>query len=273
MKKILLSIFFVSASINAQTNVFSEDFEQITDLQSAGWTLYNDTNTPFGTYATAFPNAWNIIAWTAESGNTVASCPSWFTTVTPADRWLVTPAIVLPSNNSIALEYFARSHDTSPFDDGFKLKISTTNKDKSAFTDIQTVAHAVNGPIATLDPYTLDLSTYAGKTVYLAWVNTYTNGNLLSVDEINVTATPKMAVSDVNKIKTNLYPNPAKNEFQLTLQEKNLKSLKIYDISGKLVKEFSESDHYDISDLKAGVYNVSVLEASGSIENIKLIKK
>ena len=114
MKKLLLPVLFASFLANAQTTVFTENFEDITDLQDAGWTLYNDSNIPYGSYATAFPDAWRIISWTNESGNKVASSPSWFTTITPADRWLITPAITIPANFTVSLEYFARSHDYSP---------------------------------------------------------------------------------------------------------------------------------------------------------------
>ena len=273
MKKLLLPVLFASFLANAQTTVFTENFEDITDLQDAGWTLYNDSNIPYGSYATAFPDAWRIISWTNESGNKVASSPSWFTTITPADRWLITPAITIPANFTVSLEYFARSHDDSPYDDGFKLKISTTTKDKSAFSNIQTVDHAVNSSIVSLEPYTVDLSSYVGKTVYLAWVNDYTNGNLLSIDDIIISAT-SLGVSDVKKKNLSLYPNPTKDYFQLSDSRGKINVVKIYDISGILVKEMKvqNSGKYNVSDLKTGVYNVSV-ESTKSTQNIKLIKK
>lgn len=275
MKKLLFSALFTSVICHAQTSVYTEDFENVTDLYGANWTLYNDTNTPYGTYAALFSNAWEIVKWSAESGNTVVSSPSWFTTIAPADRWLISPAITLPTNSTISLEFFARSHDVSPYDDGFKLKISTTNTTKAAFTNIQTVDHAPNVPISSqLTPYTVNLSAYAGQTVYLAWVNDYTNGNLLSVDDINVTATPLMSVSDFSKKSLTLYPNPTDNYFQLNSNNEKPESVKVYDLSGKLIKEFSDlnSEKYDIANLKPGIYNVSV-QSSKSTQNIKLIKK
>jgi hypothetical protein len=274
MKKILFSILMASVMSNAQTSVFTESFEEITDLQSAGWTLYNDTNTPYGTYAAAFPNAWRAIAWTAEAGNTVATSPSWFTTLTAADRWLITPPITVPANSTVSLEFFARSHDVSPYDDGFKVKISTTNTAKASFTNILSVAHAVNSPIADLTtPYTVDLSAYAGQTVYLAWVNDYTNGNLLSIDDIDVTATPLMSVTDVNKKNLTLYPNPTSDYFTIN-NANDVISVKIYDISGKVVKSKLEAvdNKFDISSLEKGAYTVSIESKTGTVSK-KIIKK
>ena len=273
MKKLLLTALFLPIFGIAQTSVFTESFEETTDLEGAGWTLYNDANTPFGTYATMLPKAWNIISWVSESGNTVASAPSWFTVVAPADRWMITPSITLPANSTISLEFFARSSDVSPYDDGFKVKISTTNTAKASFTNILAVAHAVNSPIADLTPYTVDLSAYAGQTIYLSWVNDYTNGNVLSVDDIAVTATPLMAVNDVNKKNMTVYPNPASDYFVIN-NANDVVSVKMYDISGRVVKSKLEAvdNRFDISDLENGVYTVSIETKTGTVSR-KLIKK
>lgn len=274
MKKFLFSILLVSAMGHAQTSVFTEGFEEITDLYGAGWTLYNDTNTPYGTYASMFPNAWEPILWTAESGNKVVTSPSWFTTVSPADRWLITPAITIPANSTASLEFFARSHDVSPYDDGFKVKISTTNTAKASFTNILSVAHAVNSPIADLtSPYTVNLSAYAGQTIYLAWVNDYTNGNLLSIDDIDVTAVPLMAVTDVNKKNLTLYPNPTADHFTINNAD-DVVSVKVYDLSGKVVKSKLEAidNKFDISSLEKGTYTVSIETKTGTVSK-NIIKK
>lgn len=272
MKKLLLSILLISALGNAQTTVYTEDFENQTSLQEAGWTLYNDTNIPFGTYAAAFPDAWNIINWQVESGNLVASAPSWFTSVAQADRWLVSPPITLPANSNATLEFFARAHQGSPFDDGFKLKISTTNTSKTSFTNILAVAHAMNLPIIDQAPYQANLSSYAGQTIYLAWVNDYTNGNLLSIDDIDITATPIMAVNDISKKDVSLFPNPTSDYFTIT-NTSDILSVKIYDLSGKVVKSQLQStnDKFDISNLDNGIYNIMIETKTGTV-NKKIIK-
>lgn len=274
MKKLLFSILLASVMGNAQTSVYNEDFENVQDLFGAGWTLYNDSNTPFGTYVSTFPNAWEVVSWSAENGNAVVTSPSWFTAVAPADRWLISPAITIPANNSAALEFFARSHDVSPYDDGFKLKISTTNTTKASFTNILSVDHAINTPIADqTTPYTVDLSAYAGQTVYLAWVNDFTDGNLLSIDDIDVSVNPLMAVSDVNKKDFTLYPNPTADYFTIN-NVKDMVSVKIYDLSGKVVKSKLESvnNKYDVSNLEKGIYTVSIETKSGTVSK-KMIKK
>ncbi len=54
-----------------------------------------------------------------------------------------------------------------------------------------------------------------------------------------------------------LFPNPVKEQFTIQTNEK-LESLKLYNISGSLVKEFNVQDTYSVSDLPAGVYYLNI---------------
>ncbi|WP_312766517.1 T9SS type A sorting domain-containing protein [Epilithonimonas sp.] len=85
-----------------------------------------------------------------------------------------------------------------------------------------------------------------------------------------------LAVDDVISSKDiALYPNPVKNQF--TLKGINrLKSVEVYDISGKLVKQFDadslSKNNFDISKLKTGNYVVQVKTENDSFSK-KLIKQ
>jgi hypothetical protein len=186
MKKALL-LMALLPFLSFGQNYFAEDFETTTDLATAGWTLYNDANTPQGGYATIITDAWNIVGWTAEAGNNTASTTSWFTPTATADRWMVTPAIVLPADANASMTFKIRSHDDGIYADGYALKVSTTGTAKGDLsTDLLVVDNAVNDLIANVATTTVDLSAYNGQTIYLAWVNTHTDGNLLSVDDISI---------------------------------------------------------------------------------------
>ncbi len=50
-----------------------------------------------------------------------------------------------------------------------------------------------------------------------------------------------------------VYPNPATNQLGFTVE---LDELKIYDLNGKLIKEFVKVTEVDIEELKSGVYNL-----------------
>jgi hypothetical protein len=70
-----------------------------------------------------------------------------------------------------------------------------------------------------------------------------------------------------------LYPNPVNNAFYIN---KSVQDLKIFDLTGKLVKsfkgDFSETEAYDISDLKQSIYLVKIENSNGQILTSKLIK-
>lgn len=69
-----------------------------------------------------------------------------------------------------------------------------------------------------------------------------------------------------------LVPNPATDYFQVNFKTQDA-NLKIYDVSGRLVKEFTKKQHrYDITSLKAGWYLV-VMKDGGSINLMNLLIK
>jgi len=52
-----------------------------------------------------------------------------------------------------------------------------------------------------------------------------------------------------------IYPNPTNDYFKVEKSSNvNIESIRIYNISGKLVKEFTESERYNVSDLNSGFY-------------------
>lgn len=273
MRKKLLLIALLPLFSFSQ-NYFSEDFETITDLTSEGWTLYNDANTPQPNYAPIITDAWNIVGWTGENGNLVAATTSWFTPAGTADRWLVTPAITLPADSNASLMFKIRAHDDGDFADGYTLKISTATASKADLsTDLLVVANAVNDIIANVDFTTVDLSAYNGQTVYLAWVNNFNDGNLLSVDDISVDAV--LGIDEFSKVDVSLYPNPTNNQFKIdfgSLNDTSKIDISIIDISGRLLKKYKVQDVYDISNLNVGTYIVKINDGANSLVQ-KLIKK
>jgi len=82
-----------------------------------------------------------------------------------------------------------------------------------------------------------------------------------------------LSVKDVQNSLFTIYPNPAKSSFRIN---KPINNLRIYDITGKLVKTFSgafsEHDDYDISNLNQGLYLVKMENNNGQSLVSKLIK-
>ena len=82
---------------------------------------------------------------------------------------------------------------------------------------------------------------------------------------------------NTNDFETNLYltvhPNPVKNTFSIN---KNVSDLKVFDLTGKLVKEFkgdySKGDPFDISNLSRSLYILKITNNSGQQQATKLVK-
>ncbi|REE08736.1 putative secreted protein (Por secretion system target) [Winogradskyella pacifica] len=85
------------------------------------------------------------------------------------------------------------------------------------------------------------------------------NGSL-SVEEISA-----------NSIVASVSPNPTANSFQIN-SNKSIESVKLYNITGRLVKTFGEEANYDISDLTTGIYIANIKTQLGS-KTIKVVKE
>ncbi len=98
------------------------------------------------------------------------------------------------------------------------------------------------------------------------------DGSGFIVDNIIIKDMDQMAVSDVSRSQISIYPNPA-SEFLNIRTDDKIKSVKIYDTAGNLVK--TENDHLsiiNIASLPKGNYMVTIETDKGS-ETKKIIKK
>lgn len=100
------------------------------------------------------------------------------------------------------------------------------------------------------------------------------DGSGFIVDNIIVKDMDHLAVSDVIKNEVNVFPNPASDFINIKSNE-SIKSIKLYDIKGSLIKTENSSDKtlkLDISSLPKGNYIISTETESG-IETKKIIKE
>ena len=71
-----------------------------------------------------------------------------------------------------------------------------------------------------------------------------------------------------------IYPNPTNTYFNINT---NVSDVKLYDITGKLVKvfegNFNTNEDFDITELKSGIYMVSLKNKDSQIQTSKLIKQ
>ncbi|MDR2206189.1 MAG: T9SS type A sorting domain-containing protein [Flavobacteriaceae bacterium] len=80
-----------------------------------------------------------------------------------------------------------------------------------------------------------------------------------------------MAVSDVHKTAISVYPNPFTDVLKLS-DTKGVKSITVFDVSGRAVKTLPATPELNLSDLKIGVYILAIQTDHGT-ESVKVIKR
>ena len=184
MKKTLLFVMaaMISVAINAQT-IFSEGFDNVvTDPETymgaipEGWTTYGDD---LVNYYQGFSQSWDVysfsdigkvaisISWTEPQGNY-------------CDRWLITPAIVVP-DSGYCLNFKTVGYDPN-FPEVLEVKASTAGVAKEDFTaSLLSIPSVPSG----FSEYMVNMDSYVGDTVYVAFINKG-DGYYLMLDDIKV---------------------------------------------------------------------------------------
>jgi hypothetical protein len=293
MKKLLLFALFIGlAKTNAQTTIFQENW----DGQGPGisaWTLYNvDNLTPVapttpggGALSALITNAWNVLSLaniqsatptytgypagaTGMSGNIIAS-NSWYNPVGTANDWLVSPQISIPTGaTNVNLTWSATSMGDASFLEDYKVYVSTTGNQVANFT---TVLKDVQNQPSTGSTHTVDMTSYAGQNVRIAFRNDSNDQYVMFLDNIRIAANNVLSTDEVSKSKTDIYPNPTKGEINIKT-DKKIKSSAVFDLSGKVLLQ-SSSEKVNISSFAKGTYLVKVEFADGSTKTEKVIKE
>ncbi|CAH8283019.1 putative secreted protein (Por secretion system target) [Mariniflexile fucanivorans] len=87
---------------------------------------------------------------------------------------------------------------------------------------------------------------------------------------------PSAATLPVNEFELNsasivAYPNPVTNSFQID-SSINIENVKLYNVTGRLLKTFNTQSNYDISDLATGMYIANIKTEFGS-KSLRIVKK
>lgn len=188
MKKITLLLILFAFQFSFSQVYFEDNFDGSGPGLSGGYTIVdNDGQTP-NSNVSFITNGWNEIDrmgadgnFGGPAGNEAAFSTSWYSPAGASDDWLITPAIVLPANANATLRWTARALDAS-FPDGYEVRISTTGTNIT--TDFSTILFSTTGENASNTVRTVDLSTYNGQTIYVAWRNNSNDQFLLAIDDI-----------------------------------------------------------------------------------------
>ncbi|KOY85326.1 hypothetical protein AD998_03390 [bacterium 336/3] len=195
-----LIIVLSGTSIKAQV-LLNEGFEGTTFVPtgwSSGNALVSGTGTGSSTYFT------RITTPTAGAGCTGTSTGAaqirYGITTGTLDSYLATPSLVIPAGGaSTSLTFCETEQYTGSFGSVFSVRVSTspiTTSNVGSATVVYT-RNENNG--TTYTSRTVDLTSYAGQTIYLAFVNRNLDGDTWRLDNINVTA---ILPPDINVLGT-----------------------------------------------------------------------
>ena len=82
-----------------------------------------------------------------------------------------------------------------------------------------------------------------------------------------------MGTSEINgKDKLSIYPNPFKDVVYIS-NVKDVVSINILDISGRLIKTVKPSKEINLNELKSGMYLINLRMKDGTLQTVKAIKK
>jgi len=167
-------------------------------------------NLPFAEdFESGMLNCWTILnvdgelpVWTLNTsqnhtpgGNT--SIYHNYNSANSDDGWLITPAIQLPTNQNINLSFWSYNSFPTWYGEN-SVWVSTTGTDPSDFTKIWQPSSVT----ASWEQTNLDLSSYAGEIVYVAFRYAGYDAHAWYLDDINITATP-IIVNQINQIDIN----------------------------------------------------------------------
>lgn len=196
----------------------------------------------------------NIYQYTSSASTpTLAVLPS-FSNITAGTHRLRLKARVTSGTGVLSVGYVTNPTDASTF--VLIQDLSITNTSYTATNAEYTIT------VPASIPANARLAIHCakdGKSYY--WDDIYWEDANLSTSEVE------------GKKNLSIYPNPFSDVLFISEIE-NVKSIKIYDLSGKVVKVIdSPSKEINLSSLKSGLYMVTMFFKDGSQSAIKAIKK
>jgi len=104
------------------------------------------------------------------------------------DSWLVSPQIQLPEEESMLFKFFQRNAFMNRYDySGVKISTGSGNPQQNEFVEV----FESSSPIANYSERIINLSDYAGKVIYIAFVYQGDNAHQWFIDDISVEEAPE----------------------------------------------------------------------------------
>lgn len=233
----------------------AESFEGSTDLPACwqaidadgdghNWSVQTGGGYPFeGTNAVA------SYSWDATDGD-----------ITP-DNYLVTPRLDISEGDT--LYYLVKAQDPAWPTETYSVLISTTGTQIADFAD---EAFTETLDFGAYQGRTVDLSAYAGNSIYIAFRHHSSTGMFsVALDGVllpGVNCNPD-AVTELEKVESSLFPNPATDNLNITSSLQGAATVRVYDAIGRVVLannvNLSQATFtQNISSLENGIYTIQI---------------
>lgn len=227
MKKTLL---FLAAALTfgmaAHAQIaFSEDFQG--GAMPTGWTTIADDLVNSSNYSN-YNQDWQVAA-ISNDGNYAAASISWTEPQgNDCDRWLISPAIVVPASGySLMADVWGY---TNSYPEKVSIRISTTGTDKTDFTEILDVVMDGNIYSEGWNTVAASLDNYAGQSIHIAFVN-HGDGYYTFVDNIFVKVIPANSISAVSASVPSWTAQNGVSNVTLTVSNTGSAALAAFDVT------------------------------------------
>jgi len=207
MKRILLlSTLLLTFFTSRAQVIFSEDFDGISGNTAggagtysfpSGWLLRNVDNRTPDAQVSYVNEAWERREdFATNVGDSCAFSTSWYSPFGPADDWMWTPLISIPTNAK--LKWSAKAYDPQ-YPDGYEVRIMTQSSTPGGPTGgtsaignqvtNSTLLFNIAAESTTWTNREVDLAAYAGQSVWIAFRNNSNDQFVLLIDDVSVEVT------------------------------------------------------------------------------------
>lgn len=224
MKKSLLSLAsaaLLATGVSAQSSIFSEDFNNDGQGTLGEFTAVDGdllTRDPQGILPQI--TSWSQIYFTGAQDNWFPS--AWADYVgeetTPADDWLISPAIEVPTGGDVTLTFDSYRYIPQGATAGQgKLVIAVSTDGGQNYMRVDSIMDEATG---AWNNNTVDLSAFAGETISFAFVNNNVETQGEFIDNVNLAASLPLDIELVDISVPNTYSTTASQT--VSIEVKNL---------------------------------------------------
>ncbi len=258
MKNILLLTAFVlisiASTVNAQTNVWFDDFESYTENQNmatgAGGSLYDIWE---GTL-----NAWIT---TNHVGSTAANGSQFAVGVVGAKlNWAMRKTLLLTAGKSYVFEVYTKSAINH-----------------SIVAKVGALANVTTGNVTSPDwtKRSVSFTVPDGQSSTVVWIYQYNKTNPILVDDFRVYEDLGTSINSTSAINDIIVSTMDYGKYELNSQN-SIASYKVFTLEGRMIQSNNnlnnKSVSIDLSEQSNNVFLLKAIDTKGLTKSFKLIK-